>query len=792
VDRLERYREKRDFEDTPEPSGDGAPAPAEAPRFVIQEHSATRLHWDLRLERDGVLASWAVPNGIPDSPDENRKAVHTEDHPLQYLDFEGDIPAGSYGAGTMSIWDHGTYECHKWTDGKIVLTFHGERVQGRYALFRAGRDERDWLLHRMDPAVDPGREPLPDHVVPMLARSSEMPRDESAYAFEIKWDGIRAIAFSEPGRIRFESRNLNDVTAAYPELRRLNRALGSRSAVLDGEIVAFDERGRPSFERLQSRMHVRGESAVRRLAAESPVQYVVFDVLYLDGRSLLSTPYRERRALLESLELNGPCWTTPRFHPGEGTALQKAARAQGLEGVIAKRLDSRYEPGGRSGTWLKIKNTMRQELVIAGWVPGEGRRENRIGALLMGYHDEDGALRFAGKVGTGFKERDLDMLARRLRPLRRQTSPFTGRQPEREAQFVEPRLVAEIELVEWTKQGSLRAPSFKGLREDKDAAEVVREQLQPAPSGGGDELGEILNGDAAEAKVEVEGRELKLTNLGKLLFPASGVTKGQIIDYYRRIGPVLLPHLRGRPLTLKRYPNGVDHAPFYQKQAPTHRPGWVETARVGDIDYCLVQDLPTLVWSANLADLELHPSLSLAADIQRPTMMMFDLDPGPPADLLSCCHVALLLHGLFEQLKLQSFAKTSGSKGMQICVPLTGDQTYAQTKPFSKAVAETLAKRRPDLVVSRQTKAIRTGKVLVDWSQNDEHKTTVCVYSLRARERPMVSAPLTWDEVADAAERGDASHLDLDWLQVLERVERDGDLFAPMLSARQALPAIAG
>ena len=358
---LREYERKRDLSATPEPAGDGTAPSGDLPRFVVQEHSATRLHWDLRLEHEGVLASWAIPNGIPHDPEENRKAVRTEDHPLEYLDFHGEIPAGQYGAGTMTIWDRGTYECHKWEKGKVVLTFHGERLGGRYALFRAG-SEKDWLIHRMDPPADPGREPMPENVVPMMARLSKLPASDDGWAYEIKWDGVRAIAYLQPGRLRLESRNLNDITVQYPELRSLVRDVGAHEAVLDGEIVAFDAEGRPSFERLQQRMHQASESTIRRRAKTHPVTYVIFDLLYLDGHSVMDEPYSERRRLLDGLGLHGEHWQVPAYSPREGAGLLAASAEQGLEGLVAKRVESRYEPGKRSGAWLKVKNTRRQEL----------------------------------------------------------------------------------------------------------------------------------------------------------------------------------------------------------------------------------------------------------------------------------------------------------------------------------------------------------------------------------------------------------------------------------------------
>jgi bifunctional non-homologous end joining protein LigD len=822
-DKLSSYRAKRDFASTSEPSGDPTGAAQQAgARFVVQEHHATRLHWDLRLEHDGVLASWAIPNGIPADPADNRLAVHTEDHPLQYIDFEGDIPAGEYGAGTMSIWDTGTYDCHLWNDHKVEVSFHGERLNGRYGLFpigasKGGRDggldEKNWMIHRMDPPADPAREPMPERLTPMLAGPGQLPPDPDRWSFEVKWDGVRAIAYIQPGRLRLESRNLNEITEAYPEVRGILRDIGMREVVLDGEIVAFGDDGRPSFERLQRRMHVTAPSAIRRLSQSTPVVYAIFDLLHLDGHSLMGLPYSERRERLEELSLGGTAWRVPAVHAGAGQALLDATAAQGLEGIVAKRLDSRYEPGRRTGAWLKIKHTHRQELVVCGWIPGEGRRTNRIGALLMGYH-QAGGLRYAGRVGTGFTERTLGELALALAPLRRDENPY-DRAPKlpRNAVFVEPELVAEIELREWTSEGIMRAPSFKGLRDDKPAASVVREVEPPLDShapdlavkarpdldvGDGaaeprrpealfDEVSPLPDGSL---NVVLDGRSLKISNWDKVLYPRAGFTKGDLIAYYARIAPAVLPHLHDRPLTLKRYPNGVEAPYFYEKQSPSHRPDWVRTQRIGSIEFTIVEDRATLVWLANLADIELHTSLALADAPQVPTMLVFDLDPGPPATIVQCAEVALVLRGLFGALGLECVAKSSGSKGMQLYVPLNSDATYEQTKPFARRIAELLEQRLPELVVSRMTKSLRAGKILVDWSQNDEHKTTVCVYSARARERAAVSAPISWEEVQRCHDTGDADVLRFETEDVLARVARDGDPFAMLLSTRQELPRV--
>jgi bifunctional non-homologous end joining protein LigD len=655
---------------------------------------------------------------------------------------------------------------------------------------------------------------MPERVVPMLAKLGDLPSDQQRYGFEIKWDGIRAISYYEPGRFRIESRNLNDITAQYPELRRLGRQLGSHDTVLDGEIVAFDDRGRPSFERLQQRMHLTRDAEIRRRAQEVPARYMLFDVLYLEGRSLMSRPYEERREALESMGLEGPAWQTPRYHRGQGAALLEASAGQGLEGVVAKRLDSPYTPGRRSSSWIKVKNKQRAMLVIGGWLPEKDRGE-RLGALLVGYYDEQHKLRYAGRVGTGWNAKERTRLERALKPLARDRPPFDGKRGPKGARYVEPRLMAEIEFTEWTNEGILRHPSYKGLvdwkPEDVVLENPAHQDSSPSAVGSRRPAEEAVL-DSAETtaslapgrkagknavEVDVDGRTLKLSNLDKLMYPKAGFTKGDLIDYYVRIAPVLLPHLHDRPLTLKRYPDGVEGKHFYEKQCPSHRPDWVQTAAVWsrhnkkNIDFCLVNDLPTLAWTANLADIELHTSLSLAEAVDRPTMMVFDLDPGAPADIIACCRVGVWLRDLFAELKLESFAKTSGSKGLQVYVPLNGDDvTYDDTKPFARAVAELLEKQHPKQVVSRMTKSLRGGKVLIDWSQNDDHKTTICVYSLRAKEHPTVSTPVTWDEVEAASRRRSGNVLTFEHDHVLKRVERDGDLFAPVLALRQALPSL--
>ena len=478
-DRLAGYDAKRDFGRTPEPApaSESARPPGSGgrARFVVQEHHARRLHWDLRLEHDGVLWSWAVPKGIPMRNRPNHLAVRTEDHPLEYLTFEGHIPAGQYGAGSMTVWDTGTYDAEKLRDDEVIVTFHGGRVHGKYALFRTRDDQ--WMLHRMSPPDDPERADVPSNLAPMLATAGDLPRDDTGWAYEMKWDGMRVLLRVEGGRVQATSRGGNDVTGRFPELRGLGEALGSVEAVLDGELVALDDAGRPRFERLQPRIHVASPAKARQLAASTPVVVMLFDVLWLDGHATTALAYRERRELLERLGLAGPAWQTPPSHDGNGAAVLRTARELGLEGVVAKRLDSPYRPGERSQAWRKVKVTNGQEFVVGGWLAGNGRLAGRLGSLLVGFHDDPaGGLRYAGRVGSGIDDATRAALEAALAPRRRDTSPFTDVPRLPDPVWVEPELVVEVVFAEWTSIGSLRAPRFRGVRDDKDPRAVRREE----------------------------------------------------------------------------------------------------------------------------------------------------------------------------------------------------------------------------------------------------------------------------------------------------------------------------
>ena len=477
---LGEYRRKRAVGRTPEP----IPAEDALPRggddtFVIQEHHARSLHWDVRLERGGVLVSWAVPKGLPTEPGDIRLAVHTEDHPMEYASFEGEIPRGEYGGGSMTIWDRGRYETLKWSEREVAVVFHGERARGRYTFFKGGKSDKDWMVRRSEPAPE-GWTPLPESVEPMLATAGALPpaAEDDLWAYEFKWDGVRGLARCEGGRLTLLSRLGNDVTSHYPELRPMAEELGSTQVWLDGEIVVLED-GRPSFHALQKRMHTSDERAARRWAAELPATYIVFDLLHLDGHSTLELPFSERRALLEKLELRGARWLTSPSYPGEGAAVVEAAAERGLEGVVAKRLTSRYVPGRRSPEWIKIANIRALEVVVGGWRPGDGKRSDVFGSLMLGLPSADG-LRYVGLVGTGFSEEVLRMLMGELKAIARTTSPFCNEVPRdkvRGARWVEPTLVGEVVFRNWTGDDKLRAAAWRGLRADKRPEDVERWDL---------------------------------------------------------------------------------------------------------------------------------------------------------------------------------------------------------------------------------------------------------------------------------------------------------------------------
>jgi bifunctional non-homologous end joining protein LigD len=767
--KLAEYERKRDPAQTPEPFT--GKKRGREPIFVVQRHDARRLHYDFRLERDGALASWAVPKGVPLEPGQRALAVHVEDHPLDYADFEGEIPKGQYGAGTVEIWDRGTYELiEEKKNGGLTVRLHGKRLDGTWTLVPAKLDgnPKNWLIIRKretEGAAPPKTQGRYQSMLATLASADELPTGRD-WVFEVKWDGYRALAYLRGGEATLVSRNGNDLTERFSGIASaIPRTLKTPDCVLDGEVCALDEQGRPSF------------SAMQQGKPGTPIVYEVFDLLEVESEPLVDRPLRERRARLEQLldRRNRTVRLSGQFEDGE--ALLEAAKQQGLEGVIAKRADCPYRQGKRTREWLKIKTHGRQEFVIAGYTKGQGRRSGRFGSLVLGVWRGD-ELSYVGNVGTGFTDKDIDELLAKLRPLEQKKSAFAvvpkmPKVKKADVVWVKPELVAEVEFVEWTHDGRLRAPSYQGLREDKPAREVHREEP-------------LTN------EVRIEKHTVKLSNLDKVFWPDEGITKGDLLRYYRAVAPVVIPHVRDRPFTMKRYPDGIAGGFFFQKDAPSHLPDWIPTVaveattrdrprRTRTIRAPLVNDEAALLWMVNMACIDLNTWYSRVDKLDRPDFVLFDLDPAQGAGFAEVIQVALLVKEVLDALGLVGFAKTSGSDGMHVLVPIERRHTYDDTREFSAIVAGTLARTHRGLVTTEWTKAKRKG-VLIDSNQNGEGKTIASVYSVRPHPGAPVSTPLRWDEVKEGL---DPRGFTMD--AVLGRIDSHGDLFEGVLTTRQSL-----
>ena len=768
AEKLSEYKRKRDSTKTPEPFG-GKKGKTKDPIFVVQRHDARSLHYDFRLERDGALLSWAVPKGVPLEPGEQHLAVHVEDHPLEYATFAGEIPKGQYGAGTVEIWDNGTYELlEEKKNGGLTVRLHGRKLEGTWSLVPAhlGGNEKNWLILRKRDDAAPAPRRSGQTYKPMLATlAADVPRG-AGWTFEVKWDGYRAIATESGGETTLTSRNGNDLTARFLNVaKEIPKAVKTPDCVLDGEVCALDESGRSSF------------SAMQQGKAGTPIVYYVFDVLEIEGEPVVDLPLVERRKLLEGLldRRNRIVRLSETFDDGQ--ALLDAAKQQRLEGIMAKRLDSKYLPGRRTRDWLKIKTHSEQEFVVVGYTKGTGRRASSFGALVLGYYVSS-ELVYAGNVGTGFNSKEIEKLLDKLRPLRRETPPFreVPKMPKvrkNDVIWVEPKLVAEVEFAEWTHDGRLRAPSYKGLREDKSAEEVRREE-------------------PITDVVRKGTRELKLSNLDKVFFPAERVTKGDLLEYYRAVAPVLLPHLKERPFTMVRWPDGIEGKKFFQKDAPSHMPEWIPTFRTEVstrasprtkkwVNFPVVNDELALLWMVNMGCIDMNTWYSRLDRPERPDWVLFDLDPSPDVGFKETVQVALLVKQALDAFGLVGFPKTSSAEGMHILVPIERRYTYADTRQFAEIVAGAIARTHRGLATTEWTKAKRRG-VLIDANQNGEGKTIASAYSVRPRPGAPVSTPLRWSEVNE-----DLDPLAFTMPVVLERVRKLGDLYAGVLTTRQRL-----
>ncbi|MEZ4432356.1 MAG: DNA ligase D [bacterium] len=779
---LDEYNARRDFSRTPEPSGEAAPA-AERLRYVIQKHGARRLHYDFRLELDGVLKSWAVPKGPSLAPGERRLAVEVEDHPLDYQSFEGVIPQGEYGGGPVIVWDRGTWtpdgDPHAALDrGTLTFQLDGEKLHGGWRLVRTGGGERGkpaWLLMKRRDAhahatrslvdeaprsvvsgrtleeVDAGLPPVevaapaealeaalaldpaaaepPEAVEPQLATAATAAPAGAGWLHEAKLDGYRVIAHKRGETIRVISRNGLDWTHRFPPVAQALARLPLATAILDGEIVVFDRHGSTDFGALQHALSVGAGDYV----------LVAFDLLWFDGHDLRDHPLRDRKDALRRLIDALPPWDAPaalRYGddiPGRGPDVLREACRLGLEGIISKRADAPYK-SGRGRAWLKVKCGARQELVIVGFTEPAGQRSH-LGALLLGVH-RDGALRYAGKCGAGLDAETLADLRARLEPLIRDAAPVSEAPRERGRHWVEPQLVAEIAFAGWTRGGRVRQAVFKGLREDKNMQDVVPETPvappEPAPP-------KQKRGPAAIAGV-------RLTHPDRVLFPEAGVTKRDLAAYLEAVAERMLPYLADRPLSLVRCPEGRTGQCFYQKQPPPGLPDTVARVEVkpGEANL-MVRDAAGLVTLAQFGVIEYHPWGARQDRLDRPDVLVFDLDPGDGVSWRRLAATALTLRDRLAALDLCAFLRATGGKGLHVVVPIERRTAWGPAKDFTHAIAREFARADPDHYLARSDKALRPGRIFIDWLRNGRGATAVGNFSPRGRPGAPVAHPLPWD-----------------------------------------------
>jgi bifunctional non-homologous end joining protein LigD len=862
---LKEYRRKRQFKETPEPRG-GAKA-ARGNHFVVQEHHATRLHYDFRLEVDGVLKSWAVPRGPSLNPSDKRLAVQTEDHPLEYAKFEGTIPAGHYGAGEVIVWDEGTFKPEgslparqQIERGELKFTLHGQKLNGSFVLvkLRASKSGKDWLLikHRDSAARDDwninehsesvvsgrmirprskdtavreragakqgsppridlpqgaSRAMMPERIIPALATLTEKPFSDPEWLFEIKWDGVRTLARVKGRHLKLWSRSQRDITGEYPELAGLPERMNGHDVWLDGEIVALDAEGRSDFQMLQQRFSVQSPSA--DLMRKVPVVYYVFDIVYCDGHDLRKVPLIERKKLLSRVLKRDSLVRYSDHQIEQGQELYDMARKHGLEGIIGKQIHSVY-PEGRTKSWLKFKFERELDAVVGGWTDPRKSREH-FGALLVGLYDAKN-LEFIAGVGTGFSTRLQADLAERLRALRISECPFVEEPSTREkAYWVKPELVARVKYGGWTEGRHLRQPRFAGLLDDHDprgctfekemhserrvnSDKTNREKRSPANVEAQssrsvlreNELSEELESSLRDdIFAEIAGKTLHFTNLNKVYFPQDGYTKRDLLAYYLRIAPLILPFLKDRPLVLRRYPNGIEGDAFFQKDAGKDAPKWIRTAAIrseskgSTIHYFLADDLPTLLYLTNLGCIDHNPWSSRYDDQEHPDYIFFDLDPSPGAGFSSVVKLAAGLAERLDTLQLKAFIKTSGATGLHIFIPIQPRYSYEQVRQFVELVATWTARDYPHLVTTERSLSKRPqGSIYIDAHQNSRGQSLAAVYSVRAFAHAPVSAPMSQREL-NSQLREDTWNI----RSMTGRIKKVGDLWASFWKERQVL-----
>jgi bifunctional non-homologous end joining protein LigD len=796
-DPLAPYRAKRSLERTPEPAGSRSDQTDSSGGglFVVHKHAARRLHFDLRLEMDGVLRSWAVPKGPSYDPADKRLAVLVEDHPLEYGDFEGMIPEGNYGAGAVIVWDRGRWipiedPVEGLAKGKLLFELHGLKLHGRWTLVKIKKAEKEWLLIKerdayassagATPAEEsvlsgltvedlksgrtpaealraelirlgaPRREVRPDAVQLMLAESRDRPFSGAGWLFELKLDGYRVLGIRDDAA-RLLSRNRNDLSVCFPEVVRALRALPLDRLVLDGEVVALDEAGRPSFQRLQQRGQLRRPVDIRHMMVSIPVTFFAFDLLGFEDFDLRPLPASDRKALLRKVVPSSGVIRFLDHFEEDGEVLYQQVQKLGLEGIVAKRGDSPYR-AGRSASWLKIRTRRTDDFVVVGFTAPKGGRSG-FGALYLGQY-VDGELIFTGRAGSGFSDAQLTKVRAELEHIQRRDPPCTGPLPEEKgASWVEPQLVCEVEYTEWTEEGLLRQPVFLRFRDDKRPEECVGSGTAGRRGAGADEPTDVVSLSAVKGpKLGSTPRSVDFTNLNKVFWPDDQYTKGDLIEYYRNISPWILPYLADRPVVLTRYPDGIAGKSFFQKDAPGFVPEWIRTERMWseqaqrEIDYFVCDDEPSLLYLINLGTIPLHIWASRTASIDRPDWCVLDIDPKD-ASFSDVVQVALAIHALCEEIGLPNLVKTTGSSGLHVLIPLAGQCRYDEARSLGELLARLVTAELPEICTLTRQISRREGKVYIDYLQIGAGRLIVAPFSVRPLPGAPVSTPLRWNEV---------------------------------------------
>lgn len=834
---LNDYQNKRDFKKTPEP--EGAIAEGEENRFVVHEHHASRLHFDLRLEKDGVLKSWAISKGPSMNPADKRLAMMVEDHPLDYITFRGEIAEGNYGAGEVEIWDSGTYEMleDELENGKFVANLMGVKLRGEFHFVRLKDKKDEWLLIKgKDSFSDPNwkleqilpggsrkerqeiksnasdktdsstaiinqkkqPDPMPQVISPMLATLIEKPFSDPGWLFEIKWDGYRAISFVEKDSFRFISRRNIDLIKKFPQAETIPGLINASSAILDGEIVVVDENGKPNFQKLQNIAGFRSRSI--SIENNFSLIYYVFDLIYLNGRDLHDEPLIERKKLLKSIIHTNDFLKYSDEIVEFGKDLFKKASEEGLEGIIAKKLDSRYIER-RTSYWLKMKTHLQQEVVIGGYTKPRSSRQY-FGALVVGVYDEN-SLKFAGHIGTGFDDSTLKKIFDLMQPLKSDNNPFaTDIKTNEPVQWVEPKLICEVKFAEWTSEGSMRQPVFLGIREDKTAIEVAQEVPVKIDV---DKLNKKTKKSTTKSKqiaepvedvfnkeklvgniiVDVDGIEVSLTNMDKIYWPEEKISKGELLRYYYKIRKTILPYLKGRPQILKRFPNGIKEEPFYQHNL-ADSPKFLNTISINEkdnvINYAIIDDTASLLYIVNLGNIAMNTFMSRADDLKKPDWLALDLDPEETS-FKTVCEVAMVVKDVLSDIGLKGYPKTSGSRGMHIFIPIDRSYTYEQTQAFARILSTVICSRIPEKATINRTMKKRTSdQVYVDFFQNAEGKSITSPYSVRECPGATVSAPLSWDEIESLPDKNSYTIFNMP-----NRILKLGDIYKDVLGKHQKL-----